>query len=255
MTELIDLLKEISIDKQFDSFIEDSKLEDNEFYVICDDYFKRFSSIYVSIGRHKYSKLASFAKTLHGDELSLLSRKISLIISCATDNNIESEGSKEEKECYLKLQKLLDHLELQIESASGIGQVGILVDSFKSEYNKAIAVIDNAQEEIKNESEQNVKLKGQLISILGIFAGIVVSFSFSITTIGSALSSLSSTEPVKLAFIISLLGVVFINAICLLMVFVAKLSGFIASRKIPWITYLVANFILIFLTIFFYCKL
>jgi len=104
-------------------------------------------------------------------------------------------------------------------------------------------------EEVKNvfvEARKETKnLKAQVISILGIFSGIVVAFSFSISTIGEALSNLTDKNIFNIAFLVFVLGIVFVNTISLLMVFIAKMSGFSLNNETTWKMYLLVNVILV----------
>ena len=127
---------------------------------------------------------------------------------------------------------------------SVIGEVNIV----SSAMNKDKAEMFNKVEEVKkvfDEAKKEAKdLKIQVISILGIFAGIVVAFSFSISTIGEALSNLTNVNLLKVALIIFVLGIVFINTISLLMIFVAKISGFSLENKQMWKAYKYINIFL-----------
>ena len=52
-------------------------------------------------------------------------------------------------------------------------------------------------------------------------------------------------------FVVFALGVVFVNALAVLMCFVAKLAGFNLQKKMPYIVLGIANLVLIFLMIVF----
>ena len=250
MTELISLLNEIVRDTKLDSFVMDGlATSEQKCREICEIYFQRFKTIYDRVGRHEYSKIAKFARSLKDDQLAELSRKIELIINCAAENEHNSVEST--KDCYEKLLKLHDHIDLQIEYLSGIGLVDVMANEISTKQLKAVELVDEAKETVKNAKEETQNLKSQLVSILGIFSGIVVAFSFSITTIGEALSNLKNSKVFYIAFLIFALGIVFINAITLLMVFVAKISGFSLKNKAMWWTYGVVNAILVSLTILF----
>jgi len=244
MTEFISVLKSIVEDKELDFFVMDERnVNYNECKAISKRYFERFQDVYTRIDRHEYSKVARYVRTLQADQLSELSRKIMLILDCTKEQ--ENSKDKKAKESYRKLLKLLDHVDLQIVYLSETGRV----DAIATEINASKGEMFDKVEEVKNvfvEARKETKnLKAQVISILGIFSGIVVAFSFSISTIGEALSNLTDKNIFNIAFLVFVLGIVFVNTISLLMVFIAKMSGFSLNNETTWKMYLLVNVILV----------
>lgn len=254
MTELLCLLDSIVADEDLNMFTFENQynVDDENLRSICEGYFKKFLDIYKRLERHEYSKIAIYVKeNLRSDTAHMLSRNISCILDCAKANDYNKDDKKSlNKKCYIQVCKLLDHINLQIQYSFSILGVETTIQKFREEKEQASATIEDAKKTALESKEESKSVKQQVISILGIFSGIVVAFSFSITTIGEALSNVTSMNVHKIAFLIFALGIVFVNALTLLMVFVAKLSGFSLKNKAMWFTYGIINVVLISLMIY-----
>ena len=178
------------------------------------------------------------------------------ILEDARSNEYDHDTEEPQNlECYKKVLKLADHIELEASRLSSVYQIKVIADRAESTYQKSDDLLKKSEQSIEDTKDKAQKLSQQLISILGIFAGIVVTFSFATSTIGEALSNLTQANVCHLGFIICLLGVIFANVVAMLMSFVTKLSWSKMRSAIPWVLYSVINVVLITLTMIFYFKM
>jgi len=253
MEELLNLLSQISQNIEFMNAISDE--DEDEIRKISDDYFKSFKGIYERIERHRYSEVSRFIGGLQGDTMDSLIQGIHHILDSAEKNYYDcDEEDPANKSCYKSLTKLYDHIELEVLHVSSARRTDLLAKKNEEKAEELSHLLDNANEQVEIAEDKCKHLSEQLISILGIFAGIVTAFAFAVTTIGEALANLTNTNAGYLAFIILVLGLVFVNAVVLLLTFVTKLSGQSLKQKFPLVIYLITNVILIGCIIFFAYK-
>ena len=254
MKELIDLLEAIATNKEFHLAIFDS--DEGKTRELADGYFNSFKTIYNRIERHKYSEVSKYIGTLHGDVMDSLREGIHQIIIAAQQNYYDQDDKdSDNKKCYISINKLYDHIELEVLRVSSIERIKLLADTFDAKKDEINSLLDEAKKEVKETEDKSKHLSEQLISILGIFAGIVTAFAFAVTTIGEAMANLTELNATYLAFIIVTLGLVFTNAIVLLMTFVTKLSGHSVSKKFPFLIYVITNILLCALFFFLYKRI
>ena len=126
MTELIDLLDKIAMDIDFHCSIVDN--DEELMRERADAYFMRFKEIYARIGRHRYSNVSRYIDSALQDTVDALSEGVKCIISCAEaneyDNDIEDTTNQE---CYKKINKLCDHIELEAARYSSIKKIQVIL--------------------------------------------------------------------------------------------------------------------------------
>ena len=149
---------------------------------------------------------------------------------------------------------MCDHIELEAARYSSIKKIQLMAEAY-SKKEDVLKLLEKTEATVTETQDQAKNLSQQLISILGIFAGIIITFSFATTIVGETVANLAKSDVVYLGFIISVLGAIFFNVIAFLLSFVTKLSGHNFSEKIPWLVYIVGNVIAIGLTLFFYFKM
>ncbi len=247
MTDLIKLLDKLCKDKKMDKYAMDGDRSDN-FYKDCELYFDEFKAIYDRIDRHMYSEISDYIDNLTDDAVDVLVSKLYCIIDYAKFNQLD-----EAEACsYKHIFKLYDHIRLETKRSLRYRHMEQMFDSFSNEKKEAAQMIEQAGETVEEAKKQTKNLSQQLIAILGIFAGIIVTFSFSISTIGEALANLTDVNSYKMLFVVFALGVVFVNVVAVLMCFVAKLAGFNLQKKMPYIVLGGANLVLIVLMFVFF---
>ena len=251
MVELISLLDQIAKDVEFHSAIDDN--DEESIRRIADDYFNKFKDIYTRIDRHRYSDVAKYIDSEVQDTVDSLKQMMKCIIECAIKNEYDQDPkNSDDYKCYLKICKLSDHIELEVARYSSIKRIELVASEHVKQEQDVLNLLADAENNVKETETRTKNLSQQLISILGIFAGIIVTFSFSTTVVGETVANLAKTDVVYLCFTICVLGLVFLNIMAFLMSFVTKLSGHSFSKTFPWLIYFGATISISALTLFFY---
>lgn len=254
MTELISLLNDIASDLEFLCFIAEN--DDENMMAKADAYFKRFKGIYARIDRHRYSDVSKYIDASIQDTVDTLRDGMRGIISCAEVNNYDHDPlDVTNQECYKKINKLCDHIELEATRYSSIKKMQVMAETHSKQEEDMLKLLKETEDAVAETHTQAKNLSQQLISILGIFAGIIVTFSFATTIVGETVANLAKSDVVYIGFIISLLGTIFMNVIAFLLSFVTKLSGHTFSKTFPWLIYVMGNLISAGLAIFLFFKL
>ncbi len=251
MTELIDILDEIARDIDFHESIADEK---DEKHALADNYFQKLKHVYQRIDRHKYSDISKYVNNHQQDEMDILCGNLHCIIECARRNEYDRDP-EDARQCFLKLNKLYDHVELEISRCSSLGEMRMIAQRQKKEAAELQIELEDMKKTIAAAQDQSRHLSEQVISILGIFAGIIITFSFATTVAGETISSLSKWDVTYWGFVICVLGLIFANLIALLMSFVTKLSGHVFSSTFPRVIYIVSNFVMMAAAIFLFRRL
>lgn len=254
MKELIGLLDKIAQDKDFESAILDG--DEDSIRKISDTYFQQFKDFYSRVERHRYSDISKHLERQMQDAREHLLQCVRCIVTSAHENGYDVDNESSDcRKCYDKIYKLYDHIELEIARYSSLYQISLLADRQK-ERDKTISESETRiTQSVKDAEEKVKKLSEQVISILGIFAGIIVTFSFATTVVGETVTNMAKGDVMHLCFVISLLGLIFINVIGLLMSFVGKLSGHRIQGAFPWAVYGIGSGLVFASMIFFYCNM
>ena len=254
MTELLRLLDSIVSNDTYHNAIEAN--DSDKIREVSDEYFGKFKRFYCRVDRHRYSDISKHLASKTPDVLDRLRDGMNQILDDARKNNYDHDTEEpQNQDCYKKIVKLADHIELESSRLSSVVQIKVVADRANATYQKSNELLETAKESINLTSERAGKLSQQLISILGIFSGIVVTFSFATSTIGGAFSNLANINASQLGFVICLLGFVFSNVVAVLMSFITKLAWSKMRTAIPWLLWFLVNAILISLTVFFYLKM
>lgn len=183
-----------------------------------DDYYERFLEIYSDDYRHNYSSVYT--------EVLLLTEEKVKNINCQEKGTREgtfevltfnlkkialySKENKENHELYLKIRKLYDHVSLEQARKSTYENLldeYIMVkedlESTKDFINKTKKKADKLREEVENS-------KKEYVSILGIFASIVLGFTGALSFTNSVFSNLTEVSSSKLFIAIASVGAVII---------------------------------------------
>lgn len=100
------------------------------------------------------------------------------------------------------------------------------LQSVKEEQAKLISNFEDEQTKlVSNFKLEMDKLNNNLISILGIFSAIIVSFFSGISFLGSALNNMHQVTIYKLLLVVIITGCIIFNIIAMLLYYIAKLSG------------------------------
>ncbi len=254
MQELVNLLEAIADDIDFHGSVQDC--DEQTMRQKADEYFVKFKDFYARIDRHRYSDISKFIDGQLQDTVDSLRDNVKAIIKCAEANGYCDENSTSENFiCYKKLNKLYDHIELEVARYSSVKKIQLVAEEQGIKEQKVNTLLNNAKQAVEEAQNQAKNLSQQLISILGIFAGIIVTFSFATTVVGETIANLAKSDLIYLCFVICVLGLVFLNLLAFLMSFITKLSGHKFASTFPWLVCLLSNAVAVGLTIFLYLKM
>lgn len=199
--------------------------------------------------RHSYARITKLV-------VGMLSNKKEDSVTCILQNlNCIQEKMEEERQTntslYVQVGKLSDHINLEVyrynyykntagEAEYLVNQMQIAKEQLQKSYEDCefrndIDLLKSQRNELSdkaNEAKELVKnLNLQLVSVLGIFAAVIVSFFGGFSYFTSVFSNISG-DPEKLMLLASLVGFVVFN----LIVFLISSISFIINKPIPIIS-------------------
>ncbi|WP_241894712.1 hypothetical protein [Helicobacter pylori] len=173
---------------------------------------KDLKEIYKGEYRHKYSKITTIILNSTRDKeqaFMMLTQNIKTLK--------EIQDNKEVESIKPKLEKLYDHMNLECirlqdfdEKMSRVKDVSIKLEDLNKNYKKL--------------SEELNKQQTQYITILGIFASIVLTFVGGLAFSTSVLSNIDKANAYRLVFVMAFIALFFGNILYLLFSFLSKIS-------------------------------
>lgn len=235
-------------------------------------YFKRLEEIYYRCDkdnfRHYYSDIFSILSLINGDpslgSLEILAQNIQTIKDGYNPQNNDENGQL--IDIGKEILKLYDYTNLDI---ARINYTTTMVGETKSELAKTKVLVEEleakikaAEDHLKNVSDQNIEkvtimaeniknsqkdMQKDYITILGIFASIILAFTGQFAFSGSILENIGSSTVYRLVLIALIIGLVFFNLIWVLIDFIREICGK-ESDKVPkrkWVWFVIINVILV----------
>lgn len=127
---------------------------------------------------------------------------------------------------YPILEKLCDHLNLEISRWSYYSQNEHRIEDISSKTDSMTKSLASAQESLEAASKQASSMQTEVISVLSIFAGIAFVFSGGMSFLGSAIKSINNATNYELVVLVILLcGLVMFNTIFLMMYLVGRITN------------------------------
>lgn len=177
-----------------------------------DQIIKDLKEIYKGEYKHKYSKITTIILNSTRDKeqaFMMLTQNIKTLK--------EIQDNKEVESIKPKLEKLYDHMNLECirlqdfdEKMSRVKDISIRLDNLNKNYKKL--------------SEELNKQQTQYITILGIFASIVLTFVGGLAFSTSVLSNIDKANAYRLVFVMAFIALFFGNILYLLFSFLSKIS-------------------------------
>ncbi len=134
-------------------------------------------------------------------------------------------GKKEFEDIYDQLNKLCDHLTLEIGRWNYYSQYEQKLDDINTRTTSLNENMDGATRELRKASKQAASIQTELIAVLSIFAAIVVTFSGGFTFLGGVMTSIGNVKDYEVAILTAIIcGMVIFNTIFLLMYLVGKIT-------------------------------
>lgn len=127
-------------------------------------------------------------------------------------------------DCRKIIIKLFDHSSLVSYQITGIEKIAEEISEKVAEKNKKTlkSIMKNSKKTLKSIMKNSEK---QYITILGIFASIVLAFTGGIAFSTSVLSNIDKASIYRLVFVTSLLGFMLFNTICVMFEFVREINN------------------------------
>lgn len=230
-------------------------------------FFVRFEDIYYNYSkenfRHYYSDIFSTLTLIDGDSsigsLDILAQNIQAVKDGYIPKNTDEDGNM--IDISKEIVKLYDHTNLDI---ARINYTKTMTNETMSELAKNKLFLVNLEQKVR-ESEDSLKeisnktindfkqfsgkvqerqedMQKEYITILGIFAAIVLAFTGGIVFSGSVLENIDKPSIYRISLVAFIIGLVFFNLIWILIDFIRDINGKVIRRKWIWI---LANLILI----------
>lgn len=197
-------------------------LEDAEIRAIS----LRLLEIYKGDFKHSYSGffplILEISKGEQQEEIEYLSNNLESIRTYIENDLIS--GTNEFKDIYDRINKLCDHINVEIGRWNYYSQNEQKIEDISSTMANLNGKMAVATKELQKASEQAASIQTELIAVLSIFAAIVVTFSGGFTFLGSVMSSISGIEYYESVILMALVcGLVIFNTIFLLLYMVGKI--------------------------------
>ena len=208
MNELIDILEELtSIFNELD----------NE---MLKGYSDRLNLIYSDKNfRHSYAEISIFLEQeVYPDQRDSLVSHIDSMLFYLNNNEYPPDIVK-------KVAKLADHIQLEAVRLGRIENIKYIGQQIK---NESIMEQEKLKENVKKSEELEEELKNvntQLVSVLGIFTGIVLSIFGGISFFSSVFNNIDNVGKYRLIFIASLTGFILFNLISFMFAALSYLTG------------------------------
>ncbi|GAA7403021.1 hypothetical protein BD0140_16170 [Helicobacter pylori] len=178
-----------------------------------DQIIKDLKEIYEGEYRHKYSKITTIILNSTRDKEQAF---MTLAQNIRTLKEIQD--NKEVESIKPKLEKLYDHMNLEC----------IRLQDFDEKMSRvkdvSIKLEDDLNKNYKKLSEELNKQQTQYITILGIFASIVLTFVGGLAFSTSVLSNIDKANAYRLVFVMAFMALFFGNILYLLFSFLSKIS-------------------------------
>lgn len=184
------------------------------------------NEIYTSEFRHSYSDFFPIIlKIIDGSGCSIdyLSNNLEALREYVENDFIT--GENEFKEMHKSFDKLCDHLNLEIGRVIYYSQNESKTDDLSRRMETINESMKASAKALESASKRAETMQTELISVLSIFAAIVIAFSGGLSFMGSAISGAQNTYVCKLILILLICGFVLFNTIFLLMYLVGKIIG------------------------------
>lgn len=191
-------------------------------------YLNRLNVLYQDNFKHQYSDffpiILKILEEGNSYDIEYLSNNLDAL-GTYLDEQI-SKGDESFKTMYVPFSKLCDHLDLQIRQTNYYQSMLLQSNDTNENLKNALTDLHDANSRIDAATDRANTMQTELISILSIFAAIVITFSGGFTFLGSSVTAISTAKYYESIIIVVLIcGIILFNTIFLMMYFVSKLTG------------------------------
>ena len=136
-----------------------------------------------------------------------------------------SAGKHEYKEIYSQVVKLCDHLNLQISEMEYFSATESMVKDASVEMKQAEENLSTVKSELEIANKHASTLQTELITVLGIFAAIIMTFSGGFSLLGGVMSAISEAHDYEMIVLGAIIcGMVMFNTLFLMMYLIGKIT-------------------------------
>lgn len=187
-------------------------------------YASQFSQVYSKGYRQLYSELFPVLSSISDDDADRLQPLSFNLFRLHRYVGQSKHWSENDPELFGHLLKLSDHVNLEVqrmvEHQNNEDRFNDLYSEFSDIYSEFSELYDKSLKIEQKNRKYTKKIKNlqlEMVSILAIFAAIVVAFTGGINVLGNAISNVGNVEIQSLSFIIILCGIVLFNTLAFLM--------------------------------------
>lgn len=196
------------------------------------------------------SKYHHFYKDIYSVLSQVSENNLSIDVLGSNIERIEKSYTKQRIDIRPEIEKLYDHLNLEISrlnySVSLQTKTESLIDNLKNKTDESTNRFTELEEKSNTINEKLDKAKIDYIAILGIFASVILAFVGTFTFSTSVLSNINSVSIYRLVFVAGIIGLVFFDTIFTLLQYITNFPKSIFA----WITFIVFNSIFVLILIF-----
>lgn len=167
--------------------------------------------------RHSYFEISRHIESLGYDVGDTLERSIQNVLEYSADIDEHSDVTK-------KISKLSDHVSLELLRLSRMRQISYLSDKIHKEMDKTSEMVKEKRNEMDEIDKKVNNIHAEVITILGIFAGLVIGFSIDFQLLAQSLSDMGKVSFFKEIAFVSIIGIILFDSIFLLLFAVSRIS-------------------------------
>ena len=240
-SKLISVLNELACDLEQSLLRTNS--EKNTYYTRLDGIYRKLSD--KTDYRHPYSEIFILLSELDNNEKASIDILVENLLKL-----YEFSRTKTNQELALNIQKLYDHVNLDVARINYIKKIDRRFSMDRDTTKNSISEMNSEVSKMKENVEEYIgkvdNSQKEYVTILGIFASVVVTFTGGVTFASSVLSNIGTTTNYRVIFVALILGIIIFNVIYCLLDFLKHINKSMPGSKT---TLLIVNGIFIGLLI------
>ena len=171
---IVSVSRQEALEDLFDKIVEHIELNEST----MGDFLDALCSIYSDdTFRHSYSRISLALSNLSPDQRDSLSDNLQHMVDESDEYlKVKYESPQKRQDIKSKISKLHDHIELERLRIARIDRVELIGNTAHDDLTAADGKLKETEEKAKELGERIGHIQGQSITILGIFAGLVIIF-------------------------------------------------------------------------------
>ncbi len=182
--------------------------------------------------RHKYSTLTEYVRKQRDEDLDVLMTNLRIVMKRCDDETLIEKLLKLEDHLSLEISRIASYRQLEesrntaIELKNGLDTVGSRISKADDNLNEIHENICKVTEDLENIKSESSKNNIRLVTVLGMFSAIVLTFTGGMAFLSGSLSGIQDVDVLRLTFFILLCGFILYNLILLLLSVIERTVGF-----------------------------